>query len=337
MALTDAHILLLAEAVRAGHLSALRVVDLTRSWWVGADAWGDLMQAIMDCEGGLPKLQKLRLGETKVKEAGGKVAAALGSGQLPSLVSLGMDFDDRDVGPFLFGQEGVDALNEGVRAGRFPSRLREVDFRLKQTHTHTHTHANETSIKLDGLIMAIAEGPVGLPRCVTRLNLRGGQMSVEALACFAARPGGSVSPQRGNGKLSGLKSLNLSRCAIDDERLGRLGEVFCAHVCPRLEFLSLAENKISGAGLTAFFTALSPKSLPKLRRLYLAEQESPLTEDRVQRLQANARFQGKLSKLEECFDERDLTKQFMDPFTPDRQGSSSESDEPKESRLYLGN
>jgi len=187
-----------------------------------------------------------------------------------------------------------------VRRGRFPPRLAGLNFKvdlLSSTQTK----------ELDGLITAIAESKKRLPSSVETLDLSGGCMREEPLISLAFagffRRGGSGSS---DGKLSHLKALILSGCGIDDSLLARWGEVFRAHVCPKMTFLNLSRNRISIAGLSAFFDALRPESLPALMSIPLYGQKGVNGNKQenqfytaVQKLRNKVRFQQKLPGLKD--------------------------------------
>uniref|UniRef100_A0A0G4FH56 Uncharacterized protein n=1 Tax=Chromera velia CCMP2878 TaxID=1169474 RepID=A0A0G4FH56_9ALVE len=248
--LTDEALRGLTDAVRAGSLVKFCSLNFRRNSDVSKEAWGELVQAIVGREEGLPKLVSLDVSDTTAIEAGGVIAAALGSGKLPSLTDLYPRW-------FYIDDDEVEGLGGAIRAARFPPHVGHISFYLD----------DEANINVDGLITAIAESEKGLPACVRSLDLSGGRVGEEALALLAASGGEGV------GKLSDLGSLDLSSCQIDDGMLRQWGEVFSAHRCPKLETINLMDNRISVDGVSAFFDVLAPQSLPQLERLNLHGQE----------------------------------------------------------------
>uniref|UniRef100_A0A0G4H1I5 Uncharacterized protein n=1 Tax=Chromera velia CCMP2878 TaxID=1169474 RepID=A0A0G4H1I5_9ALVE len=230
----------LANAVRRGVLDGLERLDVRGNRLdLQGNTWGKFIKAIIEREGGLPKLRKLSVDELAVH---GLLVIALGSGKLPSLERL-------HPSELFFGHVRLKSVARAVRTGRFPLRLRTLKFGLRR------------NVEVDCLVRAIAGSQKGLPLCVSSLNLSGGRVGEDALRFLAE--GGSG----GSGKLSHLVSLDLSQCEIDDKKLKILGEVFCTHRCPQLRFLNLEENSFSSAGVSVFFDNLRPDSLPKLKRV----------------------------------------------------------------------
>uniref|UniRef100_A0A0G4FAG9 Uncharacterized protein n=1 Tax=Chromera velia CCMP2878 TaxID=1169474 RepID=A0A0G4FAG9_9ALVE len=285
--LTDEALRGLGHAVREGGLVGVASLDLSRNEDIEKESWEGFMREIVQSERGMPKLKLLYLFETSANCVGGPLSVALASGKLPSLETLG-------IRSFGLDETGVGDLGEAVRAGGWPpgfAKNSKIEFTLEHT-----------DVNLDELIKAIGESEIGLPSFVLSLNLSGGRLSEEALASLARNGGGAS-----GGKLSHLKHLDLSSCGLDDARLGRLGDVFSAHECRELESIDLSCNRISTKGLSAFSEALSPQSLPKLRRLSLRSQKTVEGEElrvreqiqfssAVDSLQAAAHKNGKLLK-----------------------------------------
>uniref|UniRef100_A0A0K6S6E4 Uncharacterized protein n=1 Tax=Chromera velia CCMP2878 TaxID=1169474 RepID=A0A0K6S6E4_9ALVE len=251
--LTDEALRGLTDAVRAGSLVNFCLLNFCSNWDVSKEAWGELVQAIVGREEGLPELVSLDLSDTTAISAGGVIAAALGSGKLPSLT---------DLYPRLFciDAEGVEGLGGAIRAARFSPLVGNIHFCLDVIE--------EANSNVDGLITAIAESEKGLPACMRSFDLSGGRMGEDALALLAASGG-----EGAGGKLSNLGSLDLSSCQIDDGMLRQWGEVFSAHRCPKLKTIKLEGNRISVDGVSAFFDVLTPQSLPQLELLDLHGQE----------------------------------------------------------------
>uniref|UniRef100_A0A0G4IE37 Uncharacterized protein n=1 Tax=Chromera velia CCMP2878 TaxID=1169474 RepID=A0A0G4IE37_9ALVE len=112
-AVSDVHLSLLGDAVRAGNLSGLEVLDLSQHdhrdgfGRVGLEA---LTYAITETEEGLPHLKELRLQSTKAGKALESLAKALIAGKLGNLSALSLDSCS------LTGA-GLGALGSAVRAG----------------------------------------------------------------------------------------------------------------------------------------------------------------------------------------------------------------------------
>uniref|UniRef100_A0A0G4H9S5 Uncharacterized protein n=1 Tax=Chromera velia CCMP2878 TaxID=1169474 RepID=A0A0G4H9S5_9ALVE len=251
--LVDDDLIRVASAVRVGNLPTLRVLELCSEGGARLPGGGvqALMEAVLESKEGLPVLEDLVLGKARVGEAGGSVVSALVSGKLPSLARLG---DEVFLDSLQLDEEGVAILGEAVRTDKFPNLSGRFQFSLSMRN-----------ISVDSLITGIAESKKGLPPCVTCLNLSGGRLSEEALASLARGVGG--------GKLSGLASLNLSECGIDDALLLQLGEVFSVEECRGLRYIDLSRNRISVDGFSAFIDALRPESLPSVYEILLEGQE----------------------------------------------------------------
>uniref|UniRef100_A0A0G4HAV4 Uncharacterized protein n=1 Tax=Chromera velia CCMP2878 TaxID=1169474 RepID=A0A0G4HAV4_9ALVE len=293
----------LAEAVRDGALVALSSLNLKENFYrscmlkgyaigeyVEPAGWTELLQN----EDGLPSLKRLDLVGTNAQEAGpaGRLATVLGTGKLLSLECLRPNFFQDPTEPFELDDGGVQRLSDAVRAGRFPPGLCLLGFRLVR---------GVQGIDVDRLISAIAESEKGLPLCIASLNLLGGRLREDSLMKLARSGRGSS-----GSRLSNLKDLALCDCEIDDHRLKRLAEVFCAHGCPRLTLLNLFLNKISPEGLKAFVDALSPEALPCLIDLSVGGQQGFEGRDseeekrfarHIESLKERVRSEGKLKSL----------------------------------------
>uniref|UniRef100_A0A0G4I2F2 Uncharacterized protein n=1 Tax=Chromera velia CCMP2878 TaxID=1169474 RepID=A0A0G4I2F2_9ALVE len=280
----------LANAVRFGCLVGVSSLQLSDNEQVEGESWEYFFEAIAENEDGLPSLKRLDLIDTEAKKAGGPLATVLGSGKLPSLEGLRPNLFQDGTVPFELDDGGVQRLSDAVRAGRFPPGLCRLGFRLVR---------GAQGIDVDRLISAISESEKGLPWCVGHLNLRGGRLGEDSLVKLARSGGGSS-----GGRLSNLKDLALCDCEIDDQRLKRLAEVFCAHGCPQLRLLNLFLNKISPEGLTAFVDTLSPEALPCLIDLSLGGQqgfegreEGKRFARHVESVRERVRSEGKLKSL----------------------------------------
>uniref|UniRef100_A0A0G4GU14 Uncharacterized protein n=1 Tax=Chromera velia CCMP2878 TaxID=1169474 RepID=A0A0G4GU14_9ALVE len=247
----------LEDAVRGGGLVGVSSLNLSWNENVEREAWGGFMRAVAQSEIGMPKLKFLSPKVTKANLVGGPVSVALSSGKVPSLKKM-------DVHTFSFDRAGVGDLGEAVRVGAFPAHLPGISFEL-----------SDPPINLDRLFRAIGESERGLPSCVPMLDLSGGRFSEQALASLAASVG-----RVSGGKLSHLSCLVLSRCEIDDARLGRLAEVFAAHECRELETVYLKDNLTSPAGVSVFLETIaqSERGMPKLKRLHFL---APRPEDHL--------------------------------------------------------
>uniref|UniRef100_A0A0G4HZ76 Uncharacterized protein n=1 Tax=Chromera velia CCMP2878 TaxID=1169474 RepID=A0A0G4HZ76_9ALVE len=256
MALSDAEMILLGESVRGSNLVGVRVLDLSLNregdGSFGREGIEGFMRGVVDSEEGLPNLTVLDISYTRASEAGGVVVAALGSGKLPSVESLGRE---REFVRFTFDEEDLRVLTEVVKEGKLPARLRGLEFALASR-----------GMCIDSLIRAIAESAVGLPLCVQSLELGGSTIGEEALTLLASC---STLGSSSESRLWGLEVLDLCECGIDDSLVKRLGEVFSVHKCPNLTFLDLQGNQFSPKGLKDFVDILHPDSLPRISELLL--------------------------------------------------------------------
>uniref|UniRef100_A0A0G4HBC9 Uncharacterized protein n=1 Tax=Chromera velia CCMP2878 TaxID=1169474 RepID=A0A0G4HBC9_9ALVE len=258
--LTDEGLGGLANAVRGGALVGVRDLDLSFNEEVGEGAWRELMYAIRDSEKGLPKLKFFKVvSETNLGNAGGPMIAALGSGKLPSLESVGGFFD------FSLDAEGVAELADAVRAGKFAPLVHDLGFFLRE---------GVPALNLDRLIRAIGESEKGLPSCLSSLRFEGGRVGEETLAFL-----GSSEQGAGGSKFSPLEFLDLSDCALHDSSLRRLAEVFSKHGGPKFMRLQLGRNRISVQGFEAFRKALRAGCLPNLQTVDVEDQEGTGKED----------------------------------------------------------
>eukprot|EP00820_Chromera_velia_P019282 Cvel_28126.t1-p1 / transcript=Cvel_28126.t1 / gene=Cvel_28126 / organism=Chromera_velia_CCMP2878 / gene_product=hypothetical protein / transcript_product=hypothetical protein / location=Cvel_scaffold3627:4822-5577(-) / protein_length=252 / sequence_SO=supercontig / SO=protein_coding / is_pseudo=false len=221
-------------------------------------------------------------------------------------------------------QEGAGVVGDAVRVGSFPRRLRSSPFQFR-------LHRGPVAINVDGLITAIAESAHGLPSCIGVLDLGGGRMGGRALTLLAASGRGGS-----RGKLPHLESLCLRRCEMNDGMLRWWGEVFLAHVCPKLKSLDLRENRIRREGVSAFLHPLAPQTLPQLRWLRFEGQEGLEGEEQrrdfassVTALRGAAHQEGKLLKwtgeVEENSESGGSGQQG-----PGQQGGEEESDDSSE-------
>uniref|UniRef100_A0A0G4I8U5 Uncharacterized protein n=1 Tax=Chromera velia CCMP2878 TaxID=1169474 RepID=A0A0G4I8U5_9ALVE len=293
---TDGSLEGLSEFVRRGALSNVVSLSLPQTPKVSGAAWRNWMTMIAESEEGLPKLRWLDLTGHAVRFEGGAVTKALGSGKLPVLESL-FPFCPRPEEPpdiihprepvfFQLNSEGVGALSDAVRGGKFPPSC----FSKETGGLRFQLCPKPQRISIDPLITAIAESEGGLPQCVRALHLRGGQVEENALTFLA-----SSEVVQSAGRLSSLESLDLSDCSLDDTLLKRVAEVFSAHGCPNLKSLALQENRLSITGVCAFLETpqLLPESLPQLKNVKFEGQKSPTEEEGVEMLNTVVHNLGK--------------------------------------------
>uniref|UniRef100_A0A0G4FAF4 Uncharacterized protein n=1 Tax=Chromera velia CCMP2878 TaxID=1169474 RepID=A0A0G4FAF4_9ALVE len=257
--LTDEGVRGLGDAVRGGGLLQVTFLNFMSNPEVSEGAWMEFLNAIRQSERGLPKLTTLNLYETKAINVGGSMAEVLGSGKLPALQNVDTHFFQ-----FSLDTEGVGQLADALREGKFPQHLCEpLTFGL-----------HPGNVNVDPLITAIGESEKGLPPFLHHLHLRGGRVGEEALGSLAASAvGGS------GGKLKHLQLLNVYDCALDDNSLRRLGEVFSKHGGPKLSTLYLSRNMITIEGLKAFHDVLRPGCLPNLEKFSILEEEGFVKEE----------------------------------------------------------
>uniref|UniRef100_A0A0G4I4V8 Uncharacterized protein n=1 Tax=Chromera velia CCMP2878 TaxID=1169474 RepID=A0A0G4I4V8_9ALVE len=282
---TDEGVRGIAEAVMAGAMVGMSSLELGNNPDVSGEVWEEFMVAIAESDKGMPKLSNLGLSVTNAKRVGGSLLFALGSGKLPSLERL---FAEDEL--ILLDEKGVETLGDVVKRGTLPPRLGAMGFSLKAPN-----------VNCDALIRSIALSEKGLPFCVKTLNVKWGRVGEDALAFLAASGKGSL-----GGKLPGLERLDLFNWGIDDGKVKRLGEVFAAHGCPRLNILELSKNRITIAGFSAFVDTLCTDSLPNVRHIFLNSQEEAEAEEEpwpgsfaiaIQNVKKRAQDEGKLPGL----------------------------------------
>uniref|UniRef100_A0A0G4F4B2 Uncharacterized protein n=1 Tax=Chromera velia CCMP2878 TaxID=1169474 RepID=A0A0G4F4B2_9ALVE len=272
--LTDEGVSGLAAAVRTGALVGSAFLRLSRNENVGKGAGEDFMSAVAERADGLPKLRWLHFPSEAAAGAGKSVIPVLVSGKLISLQSVDscqkravavettrsiIDFyqvrsEIPSDSPVLYraGDEGLLALGEGIRAGRFPSRLFHLCLCLEEGGRRVYGGP---------LLSGITQSESGLPG-LKSLFLNKGRLDAGALRTLAA------------GKLPHLRELSFIDSNIDDEGMRALGGVFGASNFSELWSVSLSDNRIGIEGASAFFDALHPSSLPNLRRLNIGEQKT---------------------------------------------------------------
>uniref|UniRef100_A0A0G4GTY0 Uncharacterized protein n=1 Tax=Chromera velia CCMP2878 TaxID=1169474 RepID=A0A0G4GTY0_9ALVE len=260
--LTDETVRGLAKGVREGSFVELSTLVLRENPAVSSEAWRELFRAIAESRDGLPKLRKLDLSflkhwlsglggiggvfANKAGGAGAEVLAALTSGKLGSLHEI-LTFSGPCWGAtytFSLDETALAALGAAVRAGgRFPPFLSGLGFNV------IRESEDRPPINFDSFFTDIAESEEGLPACVGVLLLRGGRFGDAALASLGASRGP---------KLSHLRVLALSECAMDDVLLKKVAEALSAQRCGNLEQLNLEKNRISVEGVSTFFSTLNP-------------------------------------------------------------------------------
>jgi len=168
----------LAEAVKAGALEEIEVLDLGENFDVQTEAWEELMEGILESPGGLPHLRILDCSATNVVDAGGAAMAVLTSGRLPSLWHPFRSFF-ADVDPFRFrlDEKGVGIVSDAIREGRFPPPMDLMGFRIRP---------DAYGISVDPILEAIAESEAGMPNCLAGVSLRVGRVGEEALSSLVA-------------------------------------------------------------------------------------------------------------------------------------------------------
>uniref|UniRef100_A0A0G4HSV4 Uncharacterized protein n=1 Tax=Chromera velia CCMP2878 TaxID=1169474 RepID=A0A0G4HSV4_9ALVE len=261
---TDAHMVLLADAVRAGNLPVLEELDLTGSFMaderVGRVGMEALMNGVIESEQGLPFLKTIHVEFTRAGEGVASLARALVSGKLSSLSCIHLEGSS-------LNSEGVGGLTEAVRAGCLSGATGLF-------WGFTRMVAEE---EWEKLFVAIQDSERGLPVLesfdLAATNLRGAAVSLAA-ALVSGKLGGGL----GFGRGSTLTYLDLSQCEMTDAGIERLGEaVRVGGVLSRVSYLGLSRNRNVRVGAWAGFLqaiADSEAGLPRIRRLCIVAENT---------------------------------------------------------------
>uniref|UniRef100_A0A0G4HBG4 Uncharacterized protein n=1 Tax=Chromera velia CCMP2878 TaxID=1169474 RepID=A0A0G4HBG4_9ALVE len=211
----------LAEVVREGQFSCLEDLNVSENDLVGKEAWIALMDSITESEVSLPRLKHLTMLGTRVGKTGVSLVKALWSGKVAALQSVMQE-------PWHLDQEGVSAVAEVVRAGKFPEGVELFE----EFPLHLLREPDGPLINIDALLSAITDSERGLPG-VSSLFLEGGTMGPEGMRSLVAGVR--------TGKLR-LTSIVLKDCGLSDPVIIELAQGIRRGDLVRLRTLALSKN-----------------------------------------------------------------------------------------------
>uniref|UniRef100_A0A0G4FAD9 Uncharacterized protein n=1 Tax=Chromera velia CCMP2878 TaxID=1169474 RepID=A0A0G4FAD9_9ALVE len=211
ISLDDADIAVIAEAVKRGHLSGLRVLDFTWGCGIGREGMEALMGSVVGREEGLPFLERLDLSLTSAGEGAEPLWSALLAGKLSRL-------SDIDLSESGLTDQGVRGLAEAVRGGGLVG--------IGHLCLHSNSEAGGEAWRV--LMDAIIQSQRGLPK-LKDLNLS---------QTTAEQEGRFVVLALTSGKLPSLEKLK-SDFYVDEEGVRALADgVRKTKFPPRLQKLS---------------------------------------------------------------------------------------------------
>uniref|UniRef100_A0A0G4GQW0 Uncharacterized protein n=1 Tax=Chromera velia CCMP2878 TaxID=1169474 RepID=A0A0G4GQW0_9ALVE len=217
--LTEVDVGLIAEALKGGCLSRLRVFQLTKNNAFGRESLETLMSAVVENEGGMPFLEELVLKDTMVGGGVGPLCMALMHGKLPRLAK--MDFRNSEL-----IDEGLRGLAEAVRGGWLTGMISLL----------LSANRRVSVVAWGEFLQAITDSQKGLPKLKF--------LELSDTHAHRAGAGGRLAAVLRSGKLPSLQSLYPEHsvlkhrlCLVNvQEELGLIAEdVRRVRLPPRLE------------------------------------------------------------------------------------------------------